>query len=237
MKMEDENVQQESSHQALPRRKFIKRGSAGLLIASIPSTAVWGQDGLLAGSIAVSGTGSTYATNSLDKQIQLGSPGKWKPSNGSHPVGIEQEYLEEIAQTFASVFGQNSSKTGTPYGDMKVKEGKNSYRYLTDAEKDQLTLDDILMNPGSGNGKCGGPGNLNFYMVEMYLNACFHGEMIGGDNIYVPVIKDRVELLGDDARGLFSSKYDFAAYLYESASEDPEGMALELQAFLTKYHV
>lgn len=234
MKVQDDSGQNSESVNGSERRRFLKRGSAGLIVASLPSTSVWGQDGLIAGSIVASGTGSTSAANSLNRPIQLGSPGKWKSSNGSSMSSLEHALSSELKLKFCHVFGKKTFYSGTPFGSFRVKNGRH-YRYLSENEKNDFTLDDILMNSGSGLGKCGGPANVNFYMVEMYLNARFHGQIMGSDDIYFPVVKEFIKIT-DNARGLFDDRYDFAAYLYEKAYSDPNRMGIELQNFLYQHH-
>lgn len=212
------------------RRKFLKRTSAGAILASLPAASVWGQDSLIAGSIAASGTGSDYAGTTA---LAILSPGKWQKSGGDW--GRVPKSTKFSAVTNAAPIGYFGTDT------MKDDDGKE----LSYIECLNLTLLDVVSSPGgtSGNngnikGKYAGPGNINRYIAMMILNAENHGKSIGGEWIHFPILKNCVTepYSFENPQGLFEDCYDFGRYLYGKAKSGPNAVALELESFLNGNH-
>ncbi|MDP4528100.1 hypothetical protein Q3O59_03530 [Alkalimonas delamerensis] len=161
------------------RRKFLMRTGAGIVIASLPARSVWAGSGGIAQSIVASGHGSDFANG---VPVKLQSPGYFMNSLTS-----------QNHRRFVDVFGGAPfNRTGTPYSSLK--SGHNA------------TLGDILNSAGNGNGKLGGPGNINFHLVGIYLNAYFSA--LGEPAMYYPII-------GHDKP--FADDIAFATYLYQQA--------------------
>lgn len=99
------------------RRKFLLKGTAGLVIASLPARSVWASSGGVAQSIIASGHSSDFAKGT---KITLLSPGYWKT-----------HHVEEHATAFYDIFGGKAfSKSGgatlaksTTFGDVLCDEG------------------------------------------------------------------------------------------------------------------
>jgi len=214
------------------RRKFLKKTSAGAILASLPAASVWGQDSLIAGSIAASGQGSDFGGNS---QMALLSPGYWK----NHPE--DWGSLNE-RDTYFDCTGKLPFGYGSSYSIMKDKQGNR----LDESEMKSITLMQILQNPGGGNGngnikgKCGGPGNINCYIVEMMLNAANHGRMLKGQLINFPVLATTSRMAFSTSstsnRALFADVNTFGNYLHTTADGRPTVMAAELEALLNGNH-
>ncbi|EHR41678.1 hypothetical protein [Alishewanella jeotgali] len=92
------------------------------------------------------------------------------------------------------------------------------------AKNYNATLGDVLKNPGSK--KLGGPANINFNLVGVYLNAFFSGSA-PFDRIYYPIV-------GPDKP--FATFQQFAFYLYEQATSSPESTSAALGNLITQYH-
>jgi hypothetical protein len=137
------------SDNAKIRRKFLKRASAGTLIAAIPGRTAWA--GLL-NSIVASGHGSDFSDGVC---LQLYSPGYWK-----HPFAPQNHYWGPVSTniTFNAAFG------GLPIGTGLAVDSNT-------------TLLEVLNNPGGS--KLGGPSNVNFFLACFYLNAANHGDARG----------------------------------------------------------
>lgn len=215
------------------RRKFLKRTSAGAILASLPAASVWGQDSLIAGSIAASGTGSDFAGGS---SIALLSPGYWK--NHTQEWGVVPTTASYYSYTNKKPFG---------YGTWGTLMKDSNGDVLSDADMQNLTLLKILKNPGGGNGegnikgKFAGPGNINCYIAEMILNAANHGRTVSGQLINFPVLFDSANVgfgssNSTSHRGLFPSLNAFANYLHTSAIGKETAMAQELEALLNGNH-
>jgi len=215
------------------RRKFLKKTSAGAILASLPAASVWGQDSLIAGSIAASGHGSDFASNT---QIALLSPGYWK----NHPE-------DWGSMSVTDTYYQCTGKLPFGYGDsgslMKDLLGNT----LSTSQMQSITLMEILQNPGGGNGngkidgKYAGPGNINCYIVEMLLNAANHGRTLSGQLINFPVLTNSINVSlstssNTNHRGLFDNIVAFGDYLHTSAQGNPTLMATELATLLNGNH-
>lgn len=229
MESMDNNVKNRISS----RRKFLKRTSAGAILASLPAASVWGQDSLIAGSIVASGTGSDFAGGS---SIALLSPGYWK--NHTQEWGVVSTSASYYSYTNYKPFGYGMSGTL-----MKDSNGDA----LSDTDMQNLTLLKILQNPGGSNGegnikgKFAGPSNINCYIAEMILNAANHGRTLDGQLINFPVLFDSANVgfgssSGTSHRGLFPSLNAFANYLHTSAIGKETAMAQELEALLNGNH-
>ncbi|BCO19914.1 hypothetical protein LHL20_08525 [Alteromonas sp. McT4-15] len=222
-----DNMNKNDEAKRSSRRKFLKRTSAGAILASLPAASVWGQDSLIAGSIAASGHGSDYAGTT---PIALLSPGKWKNWT-SHwgAVSINAKYSQ---YTGNKPFGYGNA------GIMKHKNGD----ILTNSEMLDVTLYEVIKNVGGGDGnikgKRSGPSNINCYIAEMILNAANHGQTIGGETIHFPILKTFNSSLGGSSNpGLFADEYEFARYLHNNASGNEKAVAEELATFLVDHHV
>jgi len=209
------------------RRKFLKKTSAGVILASLPAASVWGQDSLIAGSIAASGHGSDFAGGS---SISLLSPGFWKKHTGHWgTVPVTATYY---SMTGGAPFGHGAS------GIFKDEDGN----VLSETQVQNLTLLEILENPGGGNGngningKYAGPGNINCYIAEMILNAANHGRTLKGQTIHFPVLFDSSNASGQAYRGLFPDINAFADYLHSNAIGKETAMAQELETLLKGNH-
>lgn len=209
-----QNLNEVSTDKTKNRRKFIKKGGAGLLLASLPVASVWGQDSLIAGSIIASGNGSDFSGG---KQIKLVSPGYWK-----NHANDWRAYSS--TDSFASMFG------GAPLGVLK-KAGSN----LTISEASETSLIKILHNPGTGKNGLGGPGNVNCFMICIVLCAANHGRFVSGQQINFPVIKGSISY-GQVNRGLFNTLSDFARYLYGKGLTNASGLGAELSDLVDKNH-
>ncbi len=86
------------------------------------------------------------------------------------------------------------------------------------------TLGDVLDQPGKK--KLGGPANINFNLVGIYLNAFFSGSS-PFDRIYYPIV-------GHDKP--FATFQQFAFYLYDQAMASPESTSAALGNLITPYH-
>ncbi|MEM7419139.1 MAG: hypothetical protein AAF364_05345 [Pseudomonadota bacterium] len=226
-----DNMNKNDEAKRSSRRKFLKRTSAGAILASLPAASVWGQDSLIAGSIAASGHGSDYAGGS---SIALLSPGYWK--NHVSEWGPILSTATYYSLTGSKPFGYGASRTR-----MKDTDGN----VLSETQMQNLTLLEILQNPGGGNGngningKYAGPGNINCYIAEMILNAANHGRTVSGQLINFPVIfnSNNVSMVGGPAhRGLFQDVETFANYLHSSAIGNEVALATELEALLNGNH-
>jgi hypothetical protein len=141
------------------RRTFLKRATAGAVIASIPAKSVWANG--ITGSIIASGHGSDWNDG---KCTGLLSPGFFK-GNGHNDIWADMH-----DEDFSLIFG------GAP-----IRSHGTTY--------DDFTLNTVIQNPGGdgGNGtdglksngrgyQLGGLSNVNFMLVAMYLNSVFHGQ-------------------------------------------------------------
>lgn len=87
-------MQQQPNEITESRRKFLLKGTAGLVIASLPARSVWASGGGVAQSIIASGHSSDFAGGT---PITLRSPGYWKTHQTT-----------EHATKFKDVFGGNA---------------------------------------------------------------------------------------------------------------------------------
>lgn len=208
------------------RRKFLKKTSAGVILASLPAASVWGQDALIAGSIAGSGHGSDFTGAA---SIALLSPGYWK--NHTEQWGTVAADATYYSLTDSVPFGYYGT------GTLKDSDGNT----LSETQKQELTLLQILQNPGGGNGngtidgKYAGPGNINCYIAEMILNAENHGKTVDAQSINFPVLMDS-PFLTSDQRGLFPNLKAFAKYLHNNAINNETALAAELESLLNGNH-
>lgn len=148
------------------------------------------------GTVSLVSNGSVNGSGPSDGEqepVQLGSGGYWK-----------HHYSPYKNMRFSSVFG-----------------GRPIVGHYDTHSKDP-TLQKVLEKPGTGHKKYGGPSNVNYHMVAMYLNAAHSGEY---DCIYYPIIE----------QGTFSSLNAFASYMYSSAESDPYGFGSELSSLISQY--
>lgn len=191
------------------RRRFIKSAATGAALVSVPAKSVWGNG--LANSIIASGNGSDWAQGHC---LQVLSPGYWKNHTDVWTNGA-----------FRRVFQGDPIGAGATY-----LQGPSDSEYFT--------MLDVLQHPGgggnlkwdAGNGKkkLGGPSNVNYFLVAMYLNAKFSGT----GSIYYPVAGD--SLTG--ARGTFESAEAYARWIYSEATVDPDGVGRLLAAIIDNFH-
>jgi hypothetical protein len=146
----------------------------------------------MAGSIVASGHGSDWNDGGC---TELLSAGYWMNHQGNW--GIDPNKL------FSAVF----------LGDPIHKDGVNTYL--------GKTMKEVIENPGGGGNGLGGPSNVNFHMVAMYLNASNHGSY----NIYYPAATQHGSLSA------------YASYLYNEASLDPSAVGVLLGETIDTYHV
>lgn len=108
--------------------------------------------------------------------------------------------------------------------NFKTVFGGNAFNKTTalPSLSSSLTFGQILLASGKSGLK--GPGNCNFHMVAMYLNALHDGEY----GLKYP-------LIGTDQP--FKSNSSFAAYLYAKAMQNPSALGTELKGIITTYHV
>jgi hypothetical protein len=201
------------------RRRFLQKAAAGAVLASIPAKSVWAE-GLNSGSILASATASATV---LQQRVALRSPGFWL-NHDTKVAGIDKE------DTFYSVFG------GIPLG---IDEADLPPGYTHET----LTLQIILDNPGNGNPDTngngngqhnrpdkgqpenfglGGSGNINCYLVTMYLNAAHHNWY----DIYYPIVGYQ-----------HISAAAFATFLYGRAIFDEWQVAETLHDVIVTNHV
>ncbi|TXH98716.1 MAG: hypothetical protein E6Q75_00825 [Rheinheimera sp.] len=147
------------------------------------------------GGVAQSIVASGHGSDFADgKKIALLSPGYWK----NHCQGVYHSY------NFKTVFN------GLAFA-------KTSGKYLDDS----TTFGDILKSKGA---EFKGPGNINFHLIAMYLNALNHGQF----GLYYPVGQGKP----------FSSPGAFAQHIYDKAkSISPQKVGEELAAIIKTYHV
>lgn len=158
MNLENPNgVESSVSKNTKQRRTFLKRATAGAVIASIPGRSAWAG---IAGSIVASGHGSDANGGVC---TELLSHGYWKNN------------LSDNTTTFASIFG------GPAIGNLTGQNVPPSGYYDT-----SITLLEVLNAEGAGPNGFGGPGNVNCHMAAMYLNALNHDPSGLGD-VYYPV--------------------------------------------------
>ncbi|MDP4945558.1 hypothetical protein [Alishewanella sp. SMS8] len=92
------------------------------------------------------------------------------------------------------------------------------------------TLQDVLNNPGESSKKgLGGPSNVNYFLVCIYLNACYcYNSRSTAHGISFPVV-------GFDKQ--FKTLQSFASYLYQQALMNPSGTGMALSKMVDDYHV
>ena len=146
------------------RRTFLKRATAGAVIASIPGRSAWAT---VNGSVVASGQGSTVVVGAC---TQLLSQGYWK----THATSSEWGQVP-LTETFFGAFGglafsSNSSKFTEDNSLLNILHGKNP--------------------DGSKNNTWKGPGDVNVQMIALYLAAANHGRKLSNQLIYYPVLAD-----------------------------------------------
>jgi hypothetical protein len=182
------------------RRTFLKRATAGAAIVSIPGRSAWAT---VNGSVVASGHGSGSTTVGCH---QILSPGSWK-NKWANNWG-----LVPTNRPFKLAFGGNAIKS--------VDANGKPTEYFADT----LTLSNVLNINGQG---YKGPGNVNFHMVGIYLNAANHGATLGDQTINYPVL--------DDAHG--GSLSSFGIWLYSQTLTNAEGLGATLSQMVDDYHV
>lgn len=165
----------------LNRRKFLTRAGAGFVIASLPAKSVWASPAGITGSIPASGNGSQLSTV---PPLALLSPGFVKNKMLSIKSGNKTITTADGNLKFKTIFGGNLFANG--------------------ANRHDATFLQILNNPGSGKSGLGGSGNINIFLITMYMNAKYTGQF----NINYPIISPSG----------FSSLYKLAVELYSMAS-------------------
>jgi hypothetical protein len=189
------------------RRTFLKRASAGAVIASIPGRSAWAT---VNGSVVASGHGSGTSSGAC---TQLLSHGYWKMHLGdwgSVPT----------SQTFVQAFG------GPAIGNTSGQNIPASGYYNS-----SLTLSYIIAREGNGPSGFGGPENVNIQMIAMYLNAANHGQLLSNQLLYYPVLANYAGKLNpSDGPG------SYGAYLYSQALSNPGALGLLLSSTISTNH-
>lgn len=162
------------------------------------------------GGILNSIQASTHASGWTSRQLALVSPGKWKNIK-NHDKSV---YYAIKKLSFKSVF-----KT-TPIG-----------------QSQDYTFYEILKNPGSGRNKLGGSNNINYYLVQTYLNAQYSGRTFGGETIYFQVVRILPTGFGN-SNAPFADLSAFADYLMSLVnSYGASSVAKSLETLLNDNHV
>lgn len=203
--MKNDTVDEKSS-----RRRFLKRSSAGVILASLPAASVWGQEN---SSIAASGVGSNGVSA---RSISLLSPGYWKNHTGDWgSISTSATYYD---YTGSLPFGVGYSHEMSRLTLLEILEnpgnGKN----------------------GQKPGKYGGPGNINVFIVDMLLNAANHGRTLSGQLVSLPVISSSSFGFSGSNNGTFSSLRAFGEYLHGSAIGNERAVARELSSLVDDNH-
>jgi hypothetical protein len=175
------------------RRTFLKRATAGAVIASIPGRSAWAG---IAGSIVASGHGSDWNDGEC---TQLLSGGYWK--NDQHLT----YWAVPTTTTFFDAFG------GEPI--------------LPNDTTPSKTLLEVLQNSGNGTTGLGGPSNVNFHMVAMYLTAAYFEQNPAPNTlrVFYPAVEQHGSLGA------------YASYLYGEALADPSGVGELLKTTIFDY--
>jgi hypothetical protein len=150
VKMDNKQSQDTQAEKTSPavstdgRRKFLRKATAGALIATIPAKSVWATG--LTSSVVASGHGSDMAGG---QTLVVKGPNYW--ANRSNM--IDQSVL---SQTFAGLFGGPALKGN---GDHLPSD---------------LTIGEILLEKnGNDNYVYNGPSRYNRLMVSTYLSALY----------------------------------------------------------------
>jgi hypothetical protein len=86
------------------------------------------------------------------------------------------------------------------------------------------TLLQVLESPGQGESGLGGPNNVNYFLASFYLITANHSRL----GIVFPVVG-----MGKP----FTSRHDFASYLYNEALMDAGGVGTTLSEITNNYHL
>ena len=175
------------------RRTFLKRATAGAVIASIPGRSAWAG---IAGSIVASGHGSDWNGGEC---TQLLSGGFWKNAT-------DDDWEVPTTTTFFDAFG------GEPILPIDTTPSK--------------TLLEVLQNSGNSSTGLGGPSNVNFHMVAMYLTAAYFAQNPAPNllGVFYPAVEQHGSLAA------------YASYLYAEALADPSGVGVLLGEIIIDYH-
>lgn len=154
-------IESSVSKNSKQRRTFLKRATAGAVIASIPGRSAWAN---IQGSIIASGHGSDMNDGLATALL---SQGYWKKHSFGNVSGSE---------TFEGAFGSSTRA-------FKVKNNGSAGKFNSDN-----TLINILNGRkpnGEKSNKWKGPNDVNVQMIAMYLNAANHN---GSEGVYYPVV-------------------------------------------------
>lgn len=147
-----ENKDVASVNSSSIRRTFLKRASAGAVIASIPGKSAWAT---IQGSIVASGQGSDASNINC---LQVYSPGYWKNKGSAYSSG-----------DFNTIFG----------GDPLAIDGALIATYSGTHSLLHI-LNNPGGNGSVSSHKRGGPANVNVFLVSTYLNAKYSGQAVTG---------------------------------------------------------
>lgn len=163
------------------RRKFLVKASAGALLSTIPAKSVWATG--LTNSIVASGHGSDFGGS---KPVYMRPVHFWR--NQPKRMGHFKD------MTFESVFGANAFKDN--YGGRHTQS---------------LTLKEVLTTRDEdGKYKYRGPGDINWNMIAIAMNAHQHSRF----SIHYPIVGSgkpfsSVEELGRHINNKFSGTATF----------------------------
>lgn len=194
------------SAQTKVRRTFLKRATAGAVIASIPAKSVWANG--ITSSIVASGHGSDWNGGN---SIALLSHGIWKQRLDPDVTNGNNGTHSGDNVSFADVFHGNPIEDGVggTFGS-----DNTLFNVLWGCDPD-----------GTRNNEWKGPGTVNCQIVAMYLNAKYHGTL-GLDYPVVNTTTGRP----------FASLDDYATKLYELAVSDPNTVGSQLSSLIDLYH-
>jgi hypothetical protein len=154
-------IESAASKNSKQRRTFLKRASAGAVIASIPGRSAWAN---IRGSIIASGHGSDM---NAGRATALRSQGYWK----NHGFGNVSS-----AQTFAGAFG---------FGNNAFKVKDNGSVGTFNSDNSLINILNGLKPNGDRKNSWKGPNDINVQMIAMYINAANHN---GSEGVFYPAL-------------------------------------------------
>lgn len=165
--MEHKQIQESQTEQASEaqstdgRRKFLRKATAGALIATIPAKSVWATG--LTNSVVASGHGSDMAGG---MGLVMRSAGYWSNNLQSIDTGLRSMKFSDI-----NAFG----------GKAFLNSG------LGTVGNNNVTFEQILTerNPNNNSLKWRGANHVNRWMVSAYLNAYYTIHVGHGSNFPV----------------------------------------------------
>lgn len=192
MEQNGSTPQQEQTTKLNSRRKFLTRAGTGALIASLPAKSVWATN--------VNGLANSIVASGNTSDFAGGNAVKVQ---GAEYWKANKSFLGSFKQTkFVDIFHNNPIINGS----MNNLHNK--------------TISNILhADPDS---KLAGKGNINHYLVSVYLSAKYSESALF--DVYFPVVGPSKPFASLDA---------LAVYLYGHASASPLTLATELDDLIT----